>query len=81
MNLKEVSKATWVRMIALFLVLINQISVSFLGFELLPFGEEQIYEGVSVVVLVIVTIWTSWKNNSFTEKAQKADKHLKGEGK
>ena len=81
MNLKGVTKDTWVRIIALFLVLINQISISFFSFELIPFGDDQIYEGVSVVVTVVVVIWSAWKNNSFTKKAQEADKVLKGEDK
>lgn len=77
MNIKGVDKQTWVRVIALFLVLANQISVSFLDFKLIPFAEEEIYEGVSLVLTTAVTFWTSWKNNSFTDKAQEADKLLK----
>lgn len=77
MNIKGVDKQTWVRVIALFLVLANQISVSFLDFKLIPFAEEEIYEGVSLVLTTLVTLWTSWKNNSFTDKAQEADKLLK----
>lgn len=75
-NFKGVSKGTWVRIISLFLVLINQISVSLFKFQLLPFEDEQIYEGVSTVLTFIVALWTAWENNSFTEKAQEADKLL-----
>ncbi|WP_440896228.1 phage holin [Amphibacillus sp. Q70] len=76
MNIKNVDKSVWVRVIALFLVLANQISVSFLDFKLLPFAEEEIYEGVSIVVTTLVTLWASWKNNSFTDEAQEADVYL-----
>lgn len=79
MNIKGVDKSVWVRVIALFLVLANQISVSFLDFKLLPFADEEIYEGVSIVVTALVTIWTSWKNNSFTEEAQIADEFIRQE--
>lgn len=79
MNFKNVEKSVWVRVIALFLVLSNQISVSFFEFKLLPFADEEIYEGVSIVVTALVTIWTSWKNNSFTEEAQIADEFIKNE--
>lgn len=77
MNFKGVDKSTWARIITLILVLVNQISVSLFDFQLLPYADEQIYEGVSVVLSVVVTIWASWKNNSFTYEAQEADKLLK----
>ena len=76
MNIKNVDKSVWVRVIALFLVLANQISVSFFEFKLLPFADEEIYEGVSIVVTTAVAFWTSWKNNSFTDEAQEADVYL-----
>ncbi|SEN73190.1 holin, SPP1 family [Amphibacillus marinus] len=76
MNLKGVSKSVWVRAIALFLVLVNLICIEFFGFQIIPFAETEIYEGVSIVVVTTVTIWTSWKNNSFTKKAQHADRFL-----
>mgnify|MGYP001091642011 CR=1 FL=1 len=76
-NLKGVTKDTWARTIALFLVLINQISIGFFNHQLIPFAEEQIYEGVSTILTIIIAIWTSWKNNSFTAFAQEADLILK----
>lgn len=76
-NLKNVTKGTWVRIITLFLVLVNLISTYIFGYVLLPFPEESLNEGVSVLLTVIVTIWTTWKNNSFTKEAQEADKYLK----
>ncbi|BBU40682.1 phage holin [Aeribacillus composti] len=76
MNWKGVTKSTWIRIITLFLVLINQVSISFFHFQLLPFTDEEIYEGVSVVLTVIVSMWTAWKNNSLTKKAQQADHYL-----
>lgn len=77
MNIKNVDKSVWVRIIALFLVLINQISISFFDFQLIPYADEQIYEGVSVVVTTAIAFWTTWKNNSFTESAQQADVYMK----
>ncbi|WP_130807638.1 SPP1 phage holin family protein [Senegalia massiliensis] len=76
-NFKGVNKATWVRIVGLFLVLINQVSISFFKFELISFGDEQIYEGVSTILTVVMAIVAGWKNNSFTEEAQKADAVLK----
>lgn len=77
MNIKNVDKSVWVRIIALFLVLINQISVSFFDFQLIPYADEQIYEAVSIVVTTAIAFWTAWKNNSFTQEAQLADEYLK----
>lgn len=77
MNLRGVSKGVWVRVIALVLVLVNLISVSFFNFQLLPFTDAQLYEGASVLVTVVVGIWTTWKNNSFTKEAQRADEIMK----
>ena len=76
LNFKNVSKDVWVRVIALFLVWLNLISVHFFGFELIPYADEQIYEGISILLTVAITFWSSWKNNSFTEAGQKADKLL-----
>lgn len=70
LNWKGVAKETWVRIIALFLIWVNLISVSIFDFELIPFSDAQIYEGVSVLLTVLVTFWTTWKNNDFTPEAQ-----------
>ncbi|MBM7542350.1 SPP1 phage holin family protein [Amphibacillus cookii] len=78
LNIKGVNKQTWGRMIALFLMLLNQLGLSFFDFKLLPFTDDDIYQGVSVLISIIVTVWASWKNNSFTLEAQHADQHLKG---
>lgn len=77
MNLKNVTVGTWVRVITLFLVFINLISTSLFNFTLLPFSEEDLNQGVSVFLTVIVSLWTAWKNNSFTKPAQLADSNLK----
>lgn len=77
MNLRGVSVDTWVRIIALFVILSNQVSISFFSFQLVPFTDEQVYEEVSTISTIVVTVWAAWKNNSFTKKAQEADKTLK----
>lgn len=78
MYLKGVSVATWTRMVVLVLLLINQVSISIFNFTLLPFEDESIYEGVSTVLTFVASLVAGWKNNSFTEKAQEADKILRG---
>lgn len=76
-NLRDVPVKTWVRIIALFLILVNQISISLFEFQLLPFSDESIYEGVSTVLTIVVSVLSAWYNNSFTDEAQIADEQLK----
>lgn len=63
------------RLIVLVILLINQ-SLTMIGWNPLPFSEEQIYEGVSSVILVVVAIWSWWKNNNVTKEAQEAQLYL-----
>jgi len=57
------------------IVMANSISM-ILGFQLIPFTEEEIATGVSVVALVASEIWNHWKNNNYTKKAKEAQKKL-----
>ena len=57
-----------VRLIVLGVLIINQVLIT-LGYEPLPFSDEQIYEAVSIVALVAGTIWIWWKNNNVTDVA------------
>lgn len=75
MNIKGISKGTWVRIIALTIILANQIAVSFFGFDL-GLADEEIYQGVSTAVTAVVSLIAAYKNNSVTKPAQEADKVL-----
>ena len=76
LNLKGVPTATWVRIIGLLVILVNQVSVSIFDLQLVPFGDEEIYEGVSTVLTIVMAVLTGWKNNSLTKTAQEADQLL-----
>ncbi|WP_313429981.1 phage holin [Siminovitchia terrae] len=65
-----------IRLAVLVIALINQ-TLTMLGWNPLPFSDEQIYEGVSATVTVVVSVWVWWKNNSITEEAQVADNHMR----
>lgn len=69
-------KQALVRLAVLMVLFINQTLILF-GWSPLPFSEEQIYEGVSSVALVVIAIWTWWKNNSVTKEAEEADQYLR----
>lgn len=63
------------RLLVLVILLINQILI-ILGWNPLPFSEEQIYEGLSAIALGSTAIWNWWKNNNVTHEAQESQKYL-----
>ena len=79
-NLKGVTVQTWARTIVLLLALVSQLCV-ILGKRTEAIDVDQWQEYVTYALTVIGSIWAWWKNNSFTEKAQNADKLLNGGGK
>lgn len=68
-------KDTLIRTIILFYALLNQI-LTLTGHSILPVGEEQLTEFVSLAFMVVTSVWAWWKNNSFTPEAIEADKYL-----
>lgn len=72
----KLSKAAIVRTIILFISLLNVVLRIF-GVNTLPIDNELIAEAVSVLILVASTLCSWWYNNSFTEKARKADEYMK----
>lgn len=68
-----------VRLCVLALLLLNQTLIIF-GWDPLPFEEEQLYESLSTVSMVLASLWVWWKNNNITNEAIAADEvreHLK----
>lgn len=72
MNKYKIKASTIMRCIALILVLINQVLAIF-G-KGLPFADELVYQIASVVLTIVVGIWSAWKNNDFTKAARVAGK-------
>lgn len=72
----KTTKGTIVRTIVLFVAVINHF-LTLSGHSVLPFDEDSVNEIVSTVFIAVVSIWTWWKNNSFTPAAKKADKYMK----
>lgn len=72
MESNKPTRGTIIRTVVLFIVLLNQV-ILFLGGDALPYSESQIYEAVSVVATVATSLWTWWKNQSFSEAAIEAD--------
>lgn len=72
----KMTKATIIRTIILFVSLLN-VALRMFGVKTLPIDNELIGEAVSVIILVASAISSWWYNNSFTERARKADEYMK----
>lgn len=74
-NLKGVTAQTWARTLVLVLALISQLAV-ILGKRSEAIDVDQWQEYATYILTVIGSVWSWWQNNSFTNKAQEADKVL-----
>lgn len=72
----KITKATIVRTILVVLVIINFV-LEKLGLDLIPVDENAVLMFVETIIEIAVIAVGFWKNNSFTEKAIKADAFLK----
>ncbi len=71
----KLSEKAVIRTVVLAVALCNQILTAF-GKNPLPFAQEDLYEGLSAAAAVAATVWSWWKNNSFTKNAVAADAYL-----
>lgn len=71
-NLKGVEASTWVRTAVLIAALINQALV-ISGITQNEADIDNLTYYISFIFTAISSVWSWWKNNSFTKKAQKAD--------
>lgn len=65
-----------IKLAVLVVLLLNQALIT-LGYNPLPFSEEQIYEAFSAVAATAMAIYTWWKNNSITDEAVEADNYMR----
>lgn len=72
----KISKGTIVRTIMLVIVIINMI-LKACGKNIINIDENQVLSAVEMIIEIAVIIVNFWKNNSFTDKAIKADEFLK----
>lgn len=78
-NISNVKVGTWVRGILLIISFVN-MALSTAGKAPIPADYNELYTIVSVIFSILVGISAYWKNNSFTEAAQTADKFLHEQG-
>jgi SPP1 family holin len=70
------SQGTWARTVVLALVLINQV-LTMKGYGPIEVADDDVNMLVSTIFTIVASIVAWWKNNSFTDAAIKADKHMK----
>ena len=72
---RKIEKGTIVRTVVLAVALVNQ-GLTISGRNPLPFTNEEVGQGVSMVLTVGASLWAWWKNNSFTQEAIAADEWM-----
>ena len=72
----KVKKETIIRTVILVVALINQ-GLTVAGASLLPISDEEITEFLTLGLTIGASLWSWWKNNSFTKSAIEADEILK----
>ncbi len=73
---EKVTVSTIIRTVCLALALLNQC-LSIAGCSPLPIEDETVSQVISLAATVITSLVAWWKNNSFTQKAIRADKTFK----
>jgi len=73
----KISKGTIVRTIMIVLVIVNMV-LGRMGYDIINVDENEILELVETLIEIAVIVVGFWKNNSYTEKAIRADEFLKG---
>ncbi len=71
----QIKNATLIRTLVLVLALVNQ-SLTIFGMSFLLIGDEQLKQIISLCLTIGASLWTWWKNNSFTREALAADQYL-----
>ncbi len=71
----KISKGTIVRTVMLVIVIINLV-LKQLGHDLINVSESEILSVVEMIIELAVIVVSFWKNNSYSEKAIKADEFL-----
>lgn len=76
-NMKNQKATAIIRLIVQAILLVN-MGLTLAGKNPIPFDEATVTEWLTVAAAGISSIWTWWKNNNVTKKAQEAQTILKG---
>lgn len=77
-NLSGVSAGTWQRLAILIISMLNMF-LQGIGIRTIPIAGDEVNFLISVAFTLVCALTAYWKNNSFTEAAQAADRVLRGE--
>lgn len=72
----KVSKGTIVRTILLVITLLN-MALQHFNIDIIKVDESEVASVVEYIIQIAIILVGFWKNNSYTEKAIKADEFLK----
>lgn len=70
------NKEVIIRIIASIIAIVNLILVKS-GKIHTELAESEVYTIASYIAVIVIWVWTFWKNNSFTPEAKKADEYMK----
>ncbi len=76
-EIMKISTGTLTRTVLLVLALVNQL-LYIAGHSPIPIADEVVIEFISTGAVIVTSVYAWWKNNSFTQKAIKADEILRG---
>ncbi|GAB4073244.1 hypothetical protein GCM10028778_08030 [Barrientosiimonas marina] len=65
----------WVRFAVFIIVGINT-GAMLLGYDLLPFDNQEIVNGASFVAMIVSEVWNHYKNNDYTPEAKHATNYM-----
>lgn len=71
----KVKPDTIIRTIVLIIALVNQV-LTICGYSMLPISNDQVTDLLSIIFTIGASLWSWWKNNSFTQNAIEADEVL-----
>jgi SPP1 family holin len=71
----KVKTDTIIRTVVLIIALVNQV-LTVCGYSVLPITDDQVAELLSLILTIGASLWSWWKNNSFTQNAIEADEVL-----
>lgn len=71
----KITAETIARTIVLALALLNQV-LAICGKGQIQIAENDIYQIISLTFTSVASVWSWWKNNSFTQNAIKADEYM-----
>lgn len=69
----KVDPMSFVPLIVALVGMISTFCTTVLGWEPLPYSNEEIGQGISMVITVIGTVWSWFRNNNVTKKGLKRE--------